>query len=127
MDRERLPGLRTLAVCGPGIDTSSLPAAQGLDLRGYVPDLDQILAAPGVALVQGGLATTMELTAARVPFVYVPLEKHFEQQIHVHHRLRRHGVGRRIDYRDCTPEALAAAIPIRSRCPRTGPAVPPSA
>jgi UDP-N-acetylglucosamine:LPS N-acetylglucosamine transferase len=52
----------------------------------------------------------MELTAARVPFVYVPLEKHFEQQIHVHHRLRRHRTGRRLDYRDCSPEALAAAI-----------------
>ncbi len=108
--RERLPGLRTLAVCGPFIDPGSLPSAKGLELRGYVPDLDRVLAAADVALVQGGLATTMELTAARVPFVYVPLEMHFEQQVHVHHRLRRHGAGRRIDYRDCTPEALATAI-----------------
>jgi hypothetical protein len=37
-----------------------------------------------------------------------PLEKRFEQQIHVHHRLRRHGAGRRLDYRDCWPEALSA-------------------
>ena len=40
-----------------------------------------------VAVVHGGLATTMELTGARRPFLYFPLKHHFEQQRHVRHRL----------------------------------------
>ena len=35
----------------------------------------------------------MELAAARRPFVYVPLENHFEQNLHVRHRLERYGAG----------------------------------
>ncbi|WP_238322592.1 glycosyltransferase [Kordiimonas gwangyangensis] len=41
-----------------------------------------------MAVVQGGLTTGMELTALGKPFVYVPLQNHFEQQVHVHHRLK---------------------------------------
>jgi hypothetical protein len=37
------------------------------------------LAACDLAIVHGGLTTCMELTAARRPFVYVPLRHHFEQ------------------------------------------------
>ena len=36
----------------------------------------------------------MELTANRRPFLYVPLQHHFEQNIHVQHRLERYGAGR---------------------------------
>ena len=64
-------------------------------MRGYVPDLYRHLAACDLAVVQGGLTTTMELTAARRPFLYFPLRNHFEQNLHVAHRLDRHGAGRR--------------------------------
>jgi UDP-N-acetylglucosamine:LPS N-acetylglucosamine transferase len=77
---------------------------------GYVPDLHRHLAASDLAIVQGGLTTCMELTAAGRPFVYVPLERHFEQNFHVAHRLRRHGAGRRLDYADLTPDSLADAV-----------------
>ena len=53
----------------------------------YVPDLYRHLAACDLAVVQGGLTTTMELTARRRPFLYVPLRNHFEQNFHVRHRL----------------------------------------
>jgi UDP-N-acetylglucosamine:LPS N-acetylglucosamine transferase len=52
----------------------------------------------------------MELTAAGRPFIYLPLRHHFEQQIHVAHRLRRHRAGRRLDYDALTPGTLAEAI-----------------
>ena len=55
---------------------------------GYVHDLHRVLASCDLAVVQGGLTTTMELVAARRPFVYVPLRNHFEQNGHVAHRLR---------------------------------------
>jgi hypothetical protein len=48
--------------------------------------------------VQGGLNTTMELTAARRSFLYVPLRKHFEQNLHVRHRLDRYRAGRCLPY-----------------------------
>ncbi len=52
----------------------------------------------------------MELTATGTPFIYVPLQRHFEQHFHVHHRLAHHHAGRRLDYPDASPDALAHAI-----------------
>jgi hypothetical protein len=60
--------------------------------------------------VQGGLTTSMELTANKRPFLYFPLRHHFEQNFHVRHRLERYRAGRRMDYDDSPPEQIAAAI-----------------
>ena len=68
------------------------------------------LAACDLAVVQGGLTTSMELTANRRPFLYFPLRHHFEQNFHVRHRLERYGAGRRMDFERETPETIAAAI-----------------
>ena len=105
-----VPGLRMIVVTGPRIDPESLPAADGLEVRGYVHDLYRHLAACDLAVVQGGLTTTMELTAYGRPFIYVPLRHHFEQNFHVRHRLDRYGAGRCLDYDQTGPEALAQAI-----------------
>ncbi|HEY8795003.1 MAG TPA: glycosyltransferase [Gemmatimonadaceae bacterium] len=90
--RARLPGLRLVVVCGPRIDPAAMPQHPGLEYRGYVHNLYEMLAACDVALVQGGLSTTMELVAARRPFLYFPLAGHFEQNRHVAHRLENYGV-----------------------------------
>lgn len=58
------------------------------------PNLPRLLAASDVALVQGGLTTTMELVALGRPFVAFPLRNHFEQRLHVRHRLDRYGTRR---------------------------------
>ena len=62
-----VPGLRMIVVTGPRIDPAALSARDGLELHGYVHDLYRQLAACDLAVVQGGLTTTMELTAARGP------------------------------------------------------------
>jgi pimeloyl-ACP methyl ester carboxylesterase len=108
--RARVPGLRIIAVAGPRIDPASLAAADGLEVRRFVPDLQRYLAACDLAVVQGGLTTTMELTALRRPFLYAPLRDHFEQQRHVRHRLERYRAGRCIDLDSLTPVGLAEAI-----------------
>ena len=109
--RARVPELKFLVVTGPRIDPGSLPPVEGVDVRGYVRDLYLRMAAADVAVVQGGLTTTMELAAARVPFLYVPLRHHFEQNFHVPHRLQNYQAGRRVDYEDLSdPEWLAGAI-----------------
>ena len=105
-----IPGLRMIAVTGPRIDPASVRVPEGVELRGYVPDLYRHLAACDLAVVQGGLTTTMELAAARRPFIYVPLARHFEQQILVAHRLAQYRAGRRLDYAALDPEYLAEAI-----------------
>jgi pimeloyl-ACP methyl ester carboxylesterase/predicted glycosyltransferase len=108
--RRLVPNLRMVLVAGPRIDPAALRQADGLEVRGYVPDLPLHLAVCDLAIVQGGLATTMELTAAQRPFIYVPLEQHFEQNGHVRHRLERYRAGRRIKFAEATPQALAEAI-----------------
>ncbi|HXC81628.1 MAG TPA: alpha/beta fold hydrolase [Trebonia sp.] len=107
---KQVPGLRMIAVTGPRIDPASVPVPAGVEVRGYVPDLHRHLAACDLAVVQGGLTTTMELVAAGRPFIYVPLARHFEQQIHVPRRLAQYGAGRRLDYAAADPESLAEAI-----------------
>ena len=52
----------------------------------------------------------MELTANQRPFLYFPLRHHFEQNLHVRHRLDRYGGGRCMDFDAETPETIAAAI-----------------
>jgi pimeloyl-ACP methyl ester carboxylesterase/predicted glycosyltransferase len=108
--RARIPGLRMVALTGPRLDADVLPEADGLEVRGYVHEAQRLAAACDVALVQGGLATTMELVAAGRPFVSVPLEDHFEQQVHVRHRLDRHGARAWLPWARATPEALADAV-----------------
>jgi predicted glycosyltransferase len=105
-----VPGLRMIAVAGPRIDPASLPVHPGLEVRPYVHELYKHLAACDLAIVQGGLTTSMELTAGRRPFLYFPLRHHFEQNMHVRHRLERYGAGRRMDFDEETPESIAAAI-----------------
>jgi pimeloyl-ACP methyl ester carboxylesterase/predicted glycosyltransferase len=105
-----IPGLRMIVVAGPRIDPGSIPSHEGLEVRGYVHDLYRHLAACDLAVIQGGLTTTMELTAAQRPFIYVPLRHHFEQNFHVRHRLAQYGAGRCLDYEQTGPDVLAAAM-----------------
>jgi pimeloyl-ACP methyl ester carboxylesterase/predicted glycosyltransferase len=112
--RRRIPDLRMVVVTGPRISSAALAehagTADGLEIHGFLPDLDLRHAACDIAVVQGGLTTTMELAVAGRPFLYVPLAHHFEQQIHVRHRLERYRAGRCMDYRDVDPDALAEAL-----------------
>jgi pimeloyl-ACP methyl ester carboxylesterase/predicted glycosyltransferase len=108
--RALVPGLRMVAVTGPRIDPMSLPRVEGLEVRGYVHELYRHLAACDVAVVQGGLTTTMELVAAGRAFVALPLSSHFEQRFHVRHRLDRYGARAWLDYEDVDADTLARAI-----------------
>jgi pimeloyl-ACP methyl ester carboxylesterase/predicted glycosyltransferase len=105
-----VPDLRMIVVAGPRIPPHTLPAHDGLEIRAYVHDLYRHLAACDLAVIQGGLTTSMELTANRRPFLYFPLRHHFEQNHHVRHRLGRYGAGRCMDFEHETPESIAAAI-----------------
>jgi predicted glycosyltransferase len=107
--RER-PDIRGIVVAGPRIDPDTLPRSDGLEIRGYVHNLYEHLAACDLAVVQGGLSTTMELTLNRRPFVYVPIRDHCEQVYHVTHRLERYRAGTRLDFDTLDAASMADAI-----------------
>src|SRR3954471_5665853 len=108
--KELVPALRMIVVAGPRIDPATLPAHEGLEVRAYVHQLYRHLAACDLAVVQGGLTTSMELTANRRPFLYFPLRHHFEQNFHVRHRLDGYGAGRCMDFETDGPSEIAASI-----------------
>jgi len=108
--KKTLPDVRMILVCGPRLTPASLSVPNGVEVREYIPKLYEHFAASDIAIIQGGGTTTLELTALRRPFLFFPLEGHFEQQLHIAGRLARHGAGIKHIYSQTTPEILADAI-----------------
>lgn len=106
MKRE-LPELRLVVVTGPRMAGDDFPQLDGLEIRPYVHKLYEQLACCDLALVQGGLSTCMELVATRRPFLSFPLQRHFEQCVHVRCRLANYGADRSLDYPTLDPDTLA--------------------
>jgi pimeloyl-ACP methyl ester carboxylesterase/predicted glycosyltransferase len=112
-----IDGLRTVIVTGPRIDPHALEVPAGVEVVGFVPELHRLFAAADLGVVQGGLTTTMELTALNKPFVYFPLAHHFEQQLHVRHRLERHRAGLALEFDSADPDAIAEAMASQLKTP----------
>lgn len=106
MKRE-VPQLRMVVVAGPRIPRESLPRHEGLEALPYVHNLFEHLACADLSLVQGGLSTCMELVATRRRFLSFPLERHFEQCIHVRGRLRNYCADCSVRFRDLSDRQLA--------------------
>jgi UDP:flavonoid glycosyltransferase YjiC (YdhE family) len=122
--RARSPALEMVLVCGPRIDPQSVAAPPGVRVLGYVPRLYRHLAACDLAVVQAGGTTTIELTALRRPFVYVPIEGQCEQELAVSGRLARHGAGIRHSRPELTPERVAELILANVGAEVTWPPIP---
>ncbi|MGA2867290.1 MAG: glycosyltransferase [Verrucomicrobiota bacterium] len=108
--KRKIPNLQMVVVCGPRLSADALVLPEGIKRRGYVHRLYEHLAACDLAIVQGGGTTTLELTALRRPFIYFPLEGHFEQRFHVAKRIERHRAGVRLEFSGTTPEHLASVV-----------------
>jgi len=104
------PELQTIVLCGPRIDSTSFGVYENIEFKPFVSDPIQYFAACDLAVIQGGLSTSMELTALGRPFIYFPLEDHFEQQEFVPFRLNRYNAGYRMAFEGSDPEDLAHAI-----------------
>ncbi|MDA4846153.1 alpha/beta hydrolase [Hoeflea poritis] len=116
--KARIPDLRMIVVTGPRLDPAMFDAPDGVEMHAFVPGLDRHLAACDLALVQGGLTTCMELTAAATPFIYFPLRNHFEQNFHVASRLERYNAGRKMIYAESDPDRIAAVMTEELAAPR---------
>jgi pimeloyl-ACP methyl ester carboxylesterase/predicted glycosyltransferase len=110
MAKAAIPELRMIVVTGPRLDPAAFNFPAGVEVRRFVPDLDRHLAACDLALVQGGLTTSMELAAAGTPFLYFPLKNHFEQNFHVAYRLDQYNAGRKMIYEESDPDRIAQAM-----------------
>jgi UDP-N-acetylglucosamine:LPS N-acetylglucosamine transferase len=108
--KKKIPDLRMVLICGPRLAVEDLKVPDSVEIRGYVPNLYEYMAASNLVIVQGGGTTTLELTALRRPFLYFPLADHCEQQIHVAERLVRHRAGIRMLYSQTNPEILAEKV-----------------
>ncbi|UCH02653.1 MAG: hypothetical protein JSV20_02380, partial [Candidatus Bathyarchaeota archaeon] len=105
--KKELKDLRMVLVCGPRLSPTNIEAPDGVEVKGYVPELYRHLAASDLCIVTGGGTITLELTALQRPFLYFPLEKHFEQEIEVVRRCERHNAGVKMKYSKTKPESLA--------------------
>jgi len=108
--RKEIPSLRMVCVCGELYGRKSPELPTGVELHSIIPNLYEHYAACDLAVVVGGMTTTIELTALRRPFIYFPLENQFDQQIYVAARLARLGAGIKMRYSQTTPEVLAQTI-----------------
>ena len=105
--KRQLPELRMVLVAGPRVARETLPVHEGLDVLPYVHNLFEHLACSDLALVQGGLSTCMELVATRRPFLSFPLERHFEQCIHVRNRLHNYCADCSVRFQELSSDELA--------------------
>jgi UDP-N-acetylglucosamine:LPS N-acetylglucosamine transferase len=108
--RKEIPDFEMVMVLGPAVPIESVKPSKGVKIVGYLPELYKHLAAADLAIITGGGTITLELTALKKPFLYFPLENHFEQEIAVADRCRRHNAGIRMNFSITTPEILATEI-----------------
>ncbi len=108
--RGELPDATMVLVGGPNLDPDQSKLPEGVLAKGYVPDLYRLMAACDIGICSGGSTTTLEFMALQKPFLYFPLQRHFEQQIIVAGRNERLGAGKKMQFPQTTPELLKKAV-----------------
>jgi UDP-N-acetylglucosamine:LPS N-acetylglucosamine transferase len=107
--KERIPNLHVVIITGPRLSANTVNLPKGIEVKGFVPRLYEHFAACDLAITQGGAASTFELTALRKPFIYFPIEGHFEQAS-VSRILTQRGAGVKLRLSKTSPELLANQI-----------------
>jgi pimeloyl-ACP methyl ester carboxylesterase/predicted glycosyltransferase len=115
--KRQVPELRMVLVAGPRVPKDRFAPQEGLEVLPYVHKLFEHLACSDLAMVQGGLSTCMELVATRRPFISFPLERHFEQCIHVRNRLHNYCADCAVRFREVTARELADTALQRMHAP----------
>jgi UDP:flavonoid glycosyltransferase YjiC (YdhE family) len=108
--RKQIPNLEMHLVCGPRVQPDSIKAPEGVKVVGYLPNLYRHMGAADLCVVSGGGTITLELTALQKPFLYFPLKDHFEQEVEVANRCKRHRAGVKMSCSATNAELLSEAI-----------------
>jgi len=107
--RKNIPELQMVLVSGPRIKADFLDVPDEVEVQPFIPNLYEHFAACDLAIIQGGATSAIELTALKKPFIYFPLEKHFEQA-NVARILKERGTGTEMKFSKTSPEHLANNI-----------------
>lgn len=107
--RQKIPQLRMVLISGPRIKADFVDVPDEVEVLPFVPKLYEHFAVCDLAIIQGGATSAMELAALKKPFIYFPLEKHFEQA-NVARILNQRKMGVEMRYSTTTPELLAEKI-----------------
>lgn len=108
--KKEIPDIRLILVLGPQVPFDFVKPKEGVTIVGYLPELYKHLAAADLSIVTGGGTITLELTALQKPFLYFPLEKHFEQEVFVAQRCERHKAGVKMKFSETNPENLTREV-----------------
>lgn len=73
------PGARHIVVRGPHY-RGAIPAAEGMTVVDHEPELGNLFALAGLVIAEGGYNTVQELRLARVPAVFLPGERGYDDQ-----------------------------------------------
>jgi predicted glycosyltransferase len=107
--KQELPDLHMVCICGELYGGTPPELPPEVEFHNLLLDIYEHYAASDMAVVVGGGTTTIELTALRVPFIFFPLEKQFDQQ-YIADRQARLGAGIELRYYRTTPQLLAMTI-----------------
>ena len=112
--QKAIPGVKMILVTGPRISPSELNIPEEVKIADYLDRQYEHFAACDLAIVQGGSTTTLELTALQKPFIYFPIQGHFEQQLHVAKRLERLNAGIKMQFSETTSHEVHS-VPVSCR------------
>ena len=106
----RVPELRFLVVTGPRIDPRCCRGGEGATCGATSRTCAS--GSPPANRHRPGRAHHLHgAHRGRRPFLYVPLRHHFEQNLHVRHRLERYGAGTHLPYEQLVdPDALCTEL-----------------
>ena len=108
--KKEIKDLLLVLVTGPNVPVDYVKSEKGITVVGYLPDLFKHLAAADLCIVTGGGTITLELTALQKPFLFFPLQNHFEQEVAVADRCDRYNAGIKMKFSETTPQDLANAV-----------------
>jgi len=106
--KKELPDLKMILVVGPRLSSDEIDTPEGVEKIEYIDELYKHYACCDLAIVQGGGSSTIELTALQRPFIYFPLKRHAEQELHVRCRQKRYGAGVMMTLGETSVDLLAA-------------------
>lgn len=108
--KKQLPDLKMVLVGGPRLSSDEINAPEGVEKKEYIDELYKHYACCDLAIVQGGGSSTIELTALHRPFIYFPLKRHSEQQLHISRRQQRYRAGVMMIFDETSAELLADIV-----------------
>ena len=103
--------LRVELICGYGIDPGNLEfkPEQGVNVLGYVKNIETFYAGSDAVVIQSGITTATECLMIGTPMIAVPITNHWEQE-HTAKYLEKKTGTLIVQGKDVSPDVMANAI-----------------